>query len=193
MQTPLHGIRRQREKRGDLRDRPLLEVVEAQHGLKRSRQLRDGPAQALLRVAAFQRLGRMDSQFPAMRQQQRVQFRRLCGAAAALLQGDAPGAMAGNGMEPAGEFRRMLQLGQRLERQQKCLLRHVFRRAARSQNRFGNQRHAAAEPPHQRVEGVQVAQQRQHNQLFRQNLRIGFCRHSAFISRKQGDCYASGE
>lgn len=65
--------------------------------------------------------------------------------------------MARDGVQPAGELCRLAQLRQRLERDQKSVLRHVLGGpAARSQRLRGHQQNSPAKPTNQFVEGRQV-------------------------------------
>jgi len=122
------------------------------------RQFRERGAHRVALQLAAERLRRVDHQLAAVREQQPVQLGRLRRLGAPVASRHPPRAVARNRAEPAGELRRVLQLRQRLEGQQECLLRHVARRFPRAERLLRDDEHRAAEAPHQFVERLQVAE-----------------------------------
>lgn len=112
-----------------------------------------------------------DRQLLAVGEQCQVELCRFRRRAAVLTADDPAGAMPRDGAQPACKLRRMLQLRQRLEGQQKCLLRDIFRRWTGTQHLFRDQRDGDTETPNQLIERLQIAQQREDDQLFVNHMR----------------------
>lgn len=165
MQPPLDCSERERKKVGDVSDGPLFEVPQLQHDLKLRRQFRKVLADLRLRAAAQQGLFRAGRESRAVAQNQRIEFVVLSRLVARFLAADSPGPVAGDRADPASETRRLLKLWQRLERQQKRLLRQILRSLPRTERLRGNDDDGVAIAGHQLVERRDVAQQGVQDQL----------------------------
>ena len=172
MQPPFDCSNGERQKTGNVGDGPILDVVQPQHRLVIRGQRGQGIEDALVLhaprelVGGVSRTGR--GQFAAVGKEKAVQFGRLRSLFALSPLADPPGAVPGDGAQPAAEPGRLGKLGQRLEREQESVLCYVLGpvTCARSQRLRRNERHGPAEAPHQRVEGSKVAEQgREHERL----------------------------
>lgn len=158
MQPPFDCTEREREELGDARGGPLLIIEQLHDHLQVRGQVSQERADVCLRLGAKQFVQRSRRASTAVRGYQAfeaVGFRRL---AATLPHHHTPRAIAGNGAQPAREFGRVLQFGQRLESQQKGFLRHILCGLRRTQNLFGHKQHRPAKSAHQFITGFQTAQ-----------------------------------
>lgn len=159
VQPPLHRGDRERKEIGDARDGPLLGVAQPQdHPVVRFEPGK-GLADAGALAALFDRLGGTLGQLAALGQEQAVYLRGLSRLRPPFAPGDPTGAVPGDGAQPGRELRRLLQLRQRLEGDQKRLLRHVLRTLPPAQRLLRDQSHRAPEPAHELIEGLEVAEQ----------------------------------
>ncbi len=122
---------------------------------KRRQRLRDNRALDLPRAL----LGGTGGQLTAVRDEQPVQFGRLDHFAVTLPHRHPSRPVPRDRTQPAREPGRLLQLRQRFEGQQECLLRDVLGGRPRPEDLFGDQSHRAAEPAHEFIERFQVTEQ----------------------------------
>ena len=166
VQPPFHGSDRQGQEFGHPLHGPLFPIPQPEHQPELFRQLRQrGPDPGALRVSLQLSL-RVDGQLLAARQEEAVQLTLLRGHAPAVSLGPPPGAAPGDGAEPRRKSRGVVQLRQRLERQQERFLRDVLRGGAAADALLRHRQHRAAEPADQLVERLQVAEERAEDQFF---------------------------
>ncbi len=165
MQPPFDGSEGEHQEFGDAGGGPLLIVKQLQHDLKLRGQIGQQRADRLPPFQAQQLLQRPRRAPVGARHQQAFQAGRLRGLAAAMLKRHAPRAIARDRTQPAREFGRILESGQRPKGQQKSLLRHILRRFRRTQHLLSNDLDRAAEAAHQLVAGFRTAQLRDFHQF----------------------------
>jgi len=164
-QPPFDGRERERKELGDAEGRPLLIVEQIENVLNLLRQVGQHRAHCrpfLLAKHLFQwaRLVRR-----ALSRRQAFQFGGFRRLAAALARRHPPRAMAGDSAQPACELRRVLELMQRPERQQKRFLGHILGCLPRTERLLGHQENRAAKPAHQLIAGFQAAHPRNINEF----------------------------
>ena len=101
-----------------------------------------------------------------MGQQELVQLRSLHRTAPPVAERHQARPVPGDGAQPSAELSRVRQLRQRLERQEKGILGHVFGSRAGTGHLLGDGNYCASEPADQLIEGRQVADERPDDQLF---------------------------
>lgn len=167
VQPPLDRGDGEGKKVADARDRPLLEVEQEQDGAVLGLEGRQGVCEPFVFIVFLVRAGRVlarapgsHRQFVTFGDQRAVYFGRLDGLRAVAFRADAGRPVPRDRVQPAGEFGRLAQLRQRLERDQKGVLGDVLGGpASRAQRLCGDQRHGPAEPADQLVERREVADQ----------------------------------
>ena len=110
MEPPFHRSYGERQELRDPRDRPFLKIAQSQDDLVLRRESRQRGAHDLPRQLPANSLFRMKGQLAAVRQQEPVQFGRLRRFGAPVAGCHSSGAVARNGVEPAGELRRIFEL-----------------------------------------------------------------------------------
>jgi hypothetical protein len=160
MKPPFDRSQWERQKGADTHRGPLLIVEQVEHGLNLRRQAVQNRPDGRLRLLLQHCLQRAGSVQARLRAHQVFQCGILGSLASALSEGDTLGAMTGNGIQPAGKFRRVLQPGQSLEGQQKSLLGHIFGRLSRSQALPGHHQDSASKAAYQFIVSLPTAQLR---------------------------------
>lgn len=172
VQPPFDSGERKRKKVGDPGNGPLFEVAQLQHGLELSRKLQKMRPQFPLGAAPQYRLLRAGREGRAMAQNQGIQLVVFGRLLARLLPPHPPGAMPGDGADPCAEPLRLLQLRQRLERQQKRLLRQILGCLAGAERLVRDDDDGVPITDHQLIERFDVAQERVQNQLRIADVRV---------------------
>ena len=163
MQPPFDSSERKGQEVGDTRGRPFFVIEQAQDDLNIRGQVGKQGANSRFTLRfqyLFQRLARCRFRLPI---QQGFKIVLFCRGLPLVAYSDPAGMIARDGIQPARELARFLQLRQGAKGQQKRLLRHIMRRLAAVQNLHGNEDSGIAKPRDQFVTRFQAAHLRQAN------------------------------
>jgi len=157
VEAPLDGSDGERQELRDPGDGPLLEVIEQQHDPVVVRQPGKRRPDLPVRLGAIEAAVRRSAELPALREDQAVDLGRLGRFDSAVPRRDPARAVPGDGAEPPRKRGRLLELGQRLEREQEHVLRHVLRRLPAAEGLPRHGEHGRAVAPDQLVKADEVA------------------------------------
>jgi hypothetical protein len=153
IQAPLDGSRGEEQMVGDPFDGPTLKVVEVEDGCVLLGELGErGPHGGVLSLSDHL-VDWMAGREVAVGVEERLHLGGIGWLAAATAYGNAPGAAAGDHIQPVTELLGVLELRQSPEGLQECVLGDVFRAVARTGGLLGHRKHRAAVASDELVEG----------------------------------------
>ena len=181
MEAPFYGGHRQAQELCDGRHGHGLEIIEDHYGLDVVLKLRHGVAHRPVRFVSLDVLARVAPQAGSLIQNELVELRGpgLFPARRFLPAADGPSTR--DGIQPWRHAFRVIELRQRLECQQPCVLCHVLR-GFRAHDLPGDRQDRASISPDQLVEGRQLSQGRRDGQLAVGTVDPDRCAHPQTVS-----------